>query len=82
MSCAKAEVTSCLCWRSFATRKYDQSVGQAQKFLSSHADDPWELSTVGWDYEQKRMPEQAIAKLKRAVEVTKDDSFSCCPGAG
>jgi eukaryotic-like serine/threonine-protein kinase len=68
-------LTSCLCWHSFAARNYDRSVGQAQKFLSSHADDPFELSTIGWDYQQKRMPEEAIAKFKRAVEVTKDDSF-------
>jgi TolB-like protein/DNA-binding winged helix-turn-helix (wHTH) protein/Flp pilus assembly protein TadD len=68
-------LTSCLCWHSFAARNYDRSVGQAQKFLSSHADDPFELSIIGWDYQQKRMPEQAIAKFKKAVEVTKDDSF-------
>jgi serine/threonine-protein kinase len=68
-------LNSCLCWHSFAARDYDQSIRQAEKFLSSQPDDPWQLSTIGWDYEQKRMPEQAIAKFKRAVEVTKDDSF-------
>lgn len=68
-------LTSCLCWHSFAARDYDQSIRQAERFISSNADDPFELTTIGWDYQQKRMPEQAIAKFKRAVEITKDDSF-------
>jgi Flp pilus assembly protein TadD len=68
-------LNSCLCWHSFAARDYDQSVRLAQKFLTSQPDNPWELSILGWDYEQKRMPEQAVAKFKRAVEVTKADSF-------
>jgi eukaryotic-like serine/threonine-protein kinase len=69
-------LSSCLCWHSFAARDYDQSVRLAQKFLASQPDDPWELSILGWDYEQKRMPEQAVAKFKRAVEVTKDTPFN------
>jgi adenylate cyclase len=68
-------LSSCLCWHSFAARDYDQSIRQAERFLSSNGDDPFELTTIGWDYQQKRMPEQAITKFKRAVEITKDDSF-------
>jgi eukaryotic-like serine/threonine-protein kinase len=65
-------LNSCLCWHSFIARDYDQSVRLAEKF----PDDPWDLSILGWDYEQKRMPEQAVAKFKRAVEVTKDTPFN------
>jgi TolB-like protein/Flp pilus assembly protein TadD len=68
-------LSSCLCWHSFAARDYDQSIRQAEKFISSNADDPFELTIIGWDYQQKRMPERAIAKFKRAVEITKDDPF-------
>jgi TolB-like protein/DNA-binding winged helix-turn-helix (wHTH) protein/Flp pilus assembly protein TadD len=69
-------LNSCLCWHSFAARDYDQSVQLAQRFLTSQPDDPWELTILGWDYEQKRMPEQAVAKFKRAVEVTRDTPFN------
>ena len=68
-------LTSCLCWHSFATRDYDQSVRLAEKFLRSHPDDPWERTILGWTYEQKRMPEQAIAQFKRAVKLTKGAPF-------
>jgi adenylate cyclase len=68
-------LTSCLCWHSFATRDYDQSVRLAEKFLRSHPDDPWERTVLGWTYEQKRMPEQAIAQFKRAVKLTKGAPF-------
>jgi TolB-like protein/DNA-binding winged helix-turn-helix (wHTH) protein/Flp pilus assembly protein TadD len=69
-------LNSCLCWHSFAAHDYDQSVRLAQKFLTSQPDDSWELSILGWDYEQKRMPEQAVARFRRAVEVTKDTPFN------
>jgi TolB-like protein/DNA-binding winged helix-turn-helix (wHTH) protein/Flp pilus assembly protein TadD len=69
-------LNSCLCWHSFAAHDYDQSVRLAEKFLKSQPDDSWELSILGWDYEQKRMPEQAVAKFRRAVEVTKDTPFN------
>jgi TolB-like protein/DNA-binding winged helix-turn-helix (wHTH) protein/Flp pilus assembly protein TadD len=69
-------LNSCLCWHSFAARDYDRSVRLAEKFLTSQPDDPWELSILGWDYEQKRMTEQAVAKFRRAVEVTKDTPFN------
>ena len=66
---------SCLCWHSFAARNYDQAVRLAEKFLRSQPDDAWERTILGWTYEQKGMPEQAVAQLKRAVEVTKGDTF-------
>jgi TolB-like protein/Flp pilus assembly protein TadD len=69
-------LTSCLCWHSFAAGDYDQSVRLAQKFLTSQPDNSWELTLLGWDYEQKRMPEQAVAKFRKAVEGTKDTPFS------
>ena len=65
-------LSSCLCWHSFAAHDYDQSIRIAEKSLTSQPDDPWELSILGWDYEQKRMPERAVAKFQKAVEVTKD----------
>ena len=68
-------LNSCLCWHSFAARDYDQSVRLAEKFLKSRPDDSWELTILGWTYEQKRMPEQAIAQFKKAVAATEGDSF-------
>src|SRR5256884_1356710 len=64
-------LNDCLCWHSFAARDYDEAVRLAAKFLKSHPDDVWARSVLGWAYEQKRMPEQAITELKRAVELTK-----------
>jgi TolB-like protein/DNA-binding winged helix-turn-helix (wHTH) protein/Flp pilus assembly protein TadD len=68
-------LNSCLCWHSFAARDYDQSVRLAEKFLRSQPNDPWELTILGWTYEQKRMPEQAIEELKKAVEASNGDAF-------
>jgi len=68
-------LNSCLCWHSFAARDYDEAVRLAAKFLKSQPDDPWERTILGWTYEQKRMPEQAVAEFKRAVEITKGDPF-------
>jgi len=68
-------LNSCLCWHSFAARDYDEAVRLAAKFLKSQPDDPWERTILGWTYEQKRMPDQAIVEFKRAVEVTKGDPF-------
>jgi len=68
-------LNSCLCWHSFAARDYDEAVRLAAKFLNSQPDDPWEHTILGWTYEQKRMPDRAIAEFKRAVEVTKGDPF-------
>jgi len=68
-------LNSCLCWHSFAARDYDEAVRLAAKFLKSQPDDPWERTILGWTYEQKRMPNQAVAEFKRAVEATKGDPF-------
>jgi eukaryotic-like serine/threonine-protein kinase len=72
-------LTSCLCWHSFAARDYDETVRLAEKFLKSQPDDPWERTILGWTYEQKRMPEQAVAEFKRAVEISTGDSFFLAP---
>jgi len=72
-------LNSCLCWHSFAARDYDQSIRLAEKFLKSQPNDPWELTILGWTYEQKRMPDQAIAEFKKAVESAKGDSFFLAP---
>ena len=66
---------SCLCWHSFAARNYDQSIRLAEKFLRSQPNDAWERTILGWTYEQKGMPEEALAQLKRAVEVSKGETF-------
>ena len=64
---------SCLCWHSFAARDYDEAGRLPAKFLKSQPDDPWERTILGWTYEQKRMPEQAVAEFKKAVEATNGD---------
>jgi tetratricopeptide (TPR) repeat protein len=72
-------LVSCLCWHSFAARDYDESMRLAKKFLTSQPDDPWEHTILGWTYEQKRMPEQAIVEFRNAAENTKGDSFFLAP---
>jgi len=72
-------LNSCLCWHSFAARDYDEAVRLAAKFLKSEPDDPWERTILGWTYEQKLMPEQAVAEFKRAVEATNGDPFFLAP---
>jgi TolB-like protein/DNA-binding winged helix-turn-helix (wHTH) protein/Flp pilus assembly protein TadD len=72
-------LTSCLCWHSFAARDYDEAVRLAAKFLKSQPDDPWELTILGWTYEQKGMPERAVAEFKRAGEATQGDPFFVAP---
>ena len=69
------DLNSCLCWHSFAARDYDQSVWLAEKFLRSHPDDSWERTILGWDYEQKHMPDKAVGEFKKAVEAAKGDTF-------
>jgi serine/threonine protein kinase/Flp pilus assembly protein TadD len=66
---------SCLCWHSFAARQYDDAVRLATQFLASQPDDPWEHTILGWTYEQKRMPDDAISQLQKAVDKTKSQSF-------
>ena len=72
-------LNSCLCWHSFAAHDYDQSIRLAEKFLKSQPNDPWEHTILGWTYEQKRMPNQAIAEFTKAVESAKGDSFFLAP---
>jgi serine/threonine-protein kinase len=68
-------LNSCLCWHSFAARDYNQAVRLAMKYLRSQPNDPWEHTILGWTYEQKGMPTEAIAELKKAVEATQSDAF-------
>lgn len=70
-----AGLTSCLCWHSFAARDYDEAVRLAEKFLKSQPDDAWERTILGWTYEQKQMPDRAVAEFKRAVAATNGDAF-------
>jgi len=68
-------LNSCLCWHSFAARDYDQSVRLAEKFLRAQPNDPWELTILGWTYEQKRMPERAVEQFKKAAEAANGGAF-------
>jgi TolB-like protein/Flp pilus assembly protein TadD len=68
-------LTSCLCWHSFAARSYDDAVRLATQFLSLQPNNPWEHIILGWTYEQKRMPDEAIAQLQKAVGITQGASF-------
>ena len=63
-------LSSCLCWHSFAARDYERSLRLANKFLASQPDNFWEQTVLGWTLEQKKMPEEAIAKFKKAVDAT------------
>ncbi len=66
---------SCLCWHSFAARDYDRSLALANKFLASEPHNFWERTILGWTYEQKNMPNEAIPQFKEAVEGTKGAPF-------
>jgi tetratricopeptide (TPR) repeat protein len=68
-------LTSCLCWHSFAARQYDDAVRLAMQFLVSEPDNAWEHTILGWTYEQKRMPDDAISQLQTAVDKTDSRSF-------
>ena len=72
-------LTDCLCWHSFAARQYDNSIRMARDLLIRVPDDTWEMAILGWDYEQKRMHEQAIAEFKKAVELTDKNSPDFSP---
>lgn len=63
-------LNSCLCWHSFAARDYERSLNLARKFLASQPDNFWEHTILGWTYEQKKMPEQAIREFRQAVDAT------------
>jgi TolB-like protein/DNA-binding winged helix-turn-helix (wHTH) protein/Flp pilus assembly protein TadD len=67
-------LTDCLCWHSFAARQYDTSIRLALDLLRKQPNDPWELAILGWDYEQKGEPEQAVAEFKKAVDIAGKDS--------
>jgi tetratricopeptide (TPR) repeat protein len=73
------DLNSCLCWHSFAARDYDQAIWLAKKFLKSHPEDQWEHTILGWTYEQKQMPEQAIGEFKQAFEYSNGESFFLAP---
>jgi len=68
-------LTSCLCWHSFAARQYDDAVRLATQFLALEPDNAWEHTILGWTYEQKRMPGDAISQLQNAVDNTHSRSF-------
>ena len=68
-------LTDCLCWHSFAARKYDESIRTARDVLGRHPDDAFELVILGWDYEQKGMKEEAVTEFKKAVELTRSDTL-------
>ena len=68
-------LTSCLCWHSFAARQYDDAVQLATHFLAAHPNNAWEHTILGWTYEQKRMPDQAIAEFQKAVGATHGRAF-------
>src|SRR5437879_1464834 len=68
-------LTSCLCWHSFAARQYDDAVRLASQFLASEPDNAWEHTILGWTYEQKRLPGDAISQLQNAVDETHSRSF-------
>lgn len=72
-------LTDCLCWHSFAARQYDNSIRMARDLLIRVPDDTWEMAILGWDYEQKRMYEQAITEFKKAVELTDKNSPDFSP---
>jgi tetratricopeptide (TPR) repeat protein len=73
------DLYSCLCWHSFAARDYDQAMWLSKKFLKSQPEDPWEHTILGWTYEQKHMPEQAIGEFKQAIQYSKGESFFLAP---
>ncbi len=68
-------LNSCLCWHSFAAHDYDRSVRLAEGFLRAEPNNPWELAILGWDYEQERKYQPAIAELKKAVDATNGRTF-------
>ncbi len=66
-------LVGCLCWHSFAARDYDQSVSLAQRVLAAQPHNSWERVILGWDFEQKHMPEQAIVEFQDAVDASKGE---------
>ena len=68
-------LTSCLCWHDFAARRYDDAQRLAAHSLTQYPNNPWEHTILGWTYEQKQMPNDAIAQLQQAVAEAKGGSF-------
>lgn len=68
-------LTSCLCWHSFAARDYDDAVRLATAFLVRQPNNAWEHTILGWTYEQKRMPDEAVAQLQQAVAESNSRPF-------
>jgi TolB-like protein/DNA-binding winged helix-turn-helix (wHTH) protein len=64
----------CLCWHSYAARRYESSIQLALEQLGRQPDDSFEMAILGWDYEQKGSLDKAIAEFKRAVELEPKDS--------
>jgi TolB-like protein/DNA-binding winged helix-turn-helix (wHTH) protein/Tfp pilus assembly protein PilF len=68
------DLTDCLCWHSYAARQYDSSIQMALEMLKRQPNDSFELTILGWDYEQKGMHSQAVAQLRKALELDSKDS--------
>ena len=67
-------LTDCLCWHSYAARKYDNSIQMALDLLRRQPSDTFELAILAWDYEQKGWPDQAVTEFKKALQLTGKDS--------
>ncbi len=67
-------LTDCLCWHSYAARKYESSIQLALEVLKRQPNDTWELAILGWDYEQNGLPDRAVTEFKKAVDVEPKDS--------
>lgn len=67
-------LTDCLCWHSYAARKYESSIQLALEVLKRQPEDTWEMAILGWDYEQSGSLDRAVAEFKKAVETEPKDS--------
>ena len=68
-------LTSCLCWHDFAARKYDDAERLAAHSLTQYPNNPWEHTILGWTYEQKQMPDDALGQFQKATEEAKNSCF-------
>jgi len=67
-------LTDCLCWHNYAARQYDNSIELALEVLKRQPGDNWEHAILAWDYEQKGVPEKAVAEFRKAVETDPKES--------
>ena len=67
-------LTDCLCWHNYAARQYDSSIELALEVLKRQPEDSWEHAILAWDYEQKGVPDKAVAEFKKAVEIEPKES--------